>query len=86
MTTISDHKLALEALANAMLDDAALEALSRAYDMEDSAQRGEPDPWFVAREADPDEDEWRYERLACAKAGLEALAAYWAAIERKAAP
>lgn len=74
------------ALAELMLDANALEAMARAYDCEDSAQRGEPDPWFVASEADPDDDEWRTDRLACAMAGLVALAAYWKSLDRKTAP
>jgi len=42
------------------------EALARAYDKEDAAQRGEPDQW--TEDADP---EWRAERLACAQVALE---------------
>ncbi|OBQ68944.1 hypothetical protein EFV37_29340 [Mesorhizobium loti] len=46
-----------------------LEALARAYDREDASQRGEPDPWDDGAE-DPI---WRAERLACAKAAMQAI-------------
>ncbi|MFC3568375.1 hypothetical protein [Paracoccus simplex] len=51
-------------------DDAAFEALARAYDREDAAQRGEPDPWSIGTE---DEPGWVADRIACARAGLAAL-------------
>ncbi|SFX49248.1 hypothetical protein SAMN04244548_01227 [Paracoccus pantotrophus] len=50
--------------------DAACEALARAYDREDAAQRGEPDPWSIGIEEEP---EWVAGRIACARAGLAAL-------------
>lgn len=54
----------------ARTDDAACEALARAYDHKDAAQRGEPDPWSIGVE---DEPEWVAGRIACARAGLAAL-------------
>lgn len=56
---------------NETLDPKALEALARAYDREDASQRGEPDPWDDGAE----DQTWRAERLACAKAAMQALAA-----------
>lgn len=60
--------------------DAGLEALARGYDAEDSAQRGERDPWdaglveqFIAENGEQAWDEWRSERLACARAALKAV-------------
>ncbi len=51
------------------VDETALEALARAYDREDASQRGEPNPWDDGAE-DPI---WRAERLACAKAAMQAI-------------
>jgi len=48
-----------------------LEALARAFDKEDAAQRGEPDPWKDAE----DDAEWVSERLACAHVAAEAYLA-----------
>lgn len=60
-------------LAAVVASDAALEALARAYDCEDSAQRGEPDPWTLDPIEPPEyEAEWWAERIVCARAGLEA--------------
>lgn len=42
---------------------------ARAYDREDAAQRGEPDPWLD----DPNEAfRWAESRVACVRAGLKA--------------
>jgi len=73
-----------EALASLMLDASALEVLARAYDGEDAAQMGEPNPWDAAEEAE--DNEWFEERLCCALTALEALAAYAGMLERDAAP
>jgi hypothetical protein len=53
-----------------------LEAMARAYDKEDAALRGEPDPWDNSpwEEDSPEEAEWREERKTCA--GLALTAAY----------
>ena len=57
------------AAASALMDDrAALLAIARAYDAEDAAQRGEPNPHNHCQ--DPD---WIEERIACARAGLDVL-------------
>lgn len=50
------------------LDSKALKALARAYDREDAAQRGEPDPWMPN-----DDGPWRDERLACAEVAARAF-------------
>jgi hypothetical protein len=59
-----------------MIDDATRakvrEAMARAYDKEDAAQRGEADPWSFASDDDAAEEEWREERRACAEAALTA--------------
>lgn len=52
------------------LEPVGLEALARAYDREDAAQMGEPDPWWDIIEQD--DTPWFDERIACARAGLEA--------------
>lgn len=61
-------------------NDDACEALARAYDREDAAQRGETDPWSIGIDDDP---EWVADRIACARAGLAALTASpgWQPIE-----
>lgn len=51
-----------------------LEALARAFDKEDAAQRGEPDPWNTSVTGD-DSPDWKGERMACALAGLQAYLA-----------
>jgi len=73
-----------ETLGNLMLDASALEAVARAFDREEAAQMGEPDPWDSAEEnAD---NEWLQERMCCALVALEALSDYWASLDRKAQP
>jgi|GEM_PF-3041924 len=49
----------------------ALEIIARAYDREDSALRGEPDPWHP--DIGGDDAEWVSERLACALGAVSAL-------------
>lgn len=52
----------------------ALRALAQAYDREDAAQRGEPDPWSLDDPGDiGDSDTWVSERLACAQVAAEAF-------------
>jgi hypothetical protein len=52
----------------------ALRALAQAYDREDAAQRGEPDPWMLDDPGDiGDSDMWVSERLACARVASEAF-------------
>ncbi len=52
----------------------ALLALAQAYDREDAAQRGEPDPWNLDDPGDiGDSDMWVSERLACAQVAAEAF-------------
>lgn len=52
----------------------ALRALAQAYDREDAAQRGEPDPWNLDDPGDiGDSDTWVSERLACAQVAAEAF-------------
>jgi hypothetical protein len=60
--------------------DAMLEAVARAYDEEDSAQRGEPSPWradlvesYKQQDGELGWETWRQERLACARAALKAI-------------
>lgn len=64
-------------------DIKALEAFARAYDKEDAAQMGEPDPWAETYEDPADEATWRAERIACAEVAarplLDALASAIAA-------
>lgn len=57
------------------LSDAQIEAICRAHDREDSAQRGEPSPWFHQDcEGDcADCQEFRRDRLAAMRIGLAAL-------------
>lgn len=43
----------------------------RGHDREEAAQMGEPDPWAMP-EANAD-NEWQRERIACVRAGLDAL-------------
>ena len=52
------------------MDERTLLAFARAYDREDAAQMGEPDPWIDGK----DDPEWVSERLACASAALSAAA------------
>lgn len=47
-----------------------LTALAMAYDREDAAQRGEPDPWASGH--DEYFEEWVTERLGCAQVAIEA--------------
>ena len=52
----------------------ALRALAQAYDREDAAQRGEPDPWMLDDPGDiGDSDTWVSERLACAQVAADAF-------------
>lgn len=52
----------------------ALRSLAQAYDREDAAQRGEPDPWNLDDPGDiGDSDTWVSERLACAQVAAEAF-------------
>jgi len=56
------------------VNEDALRALAQAYDREDAAQRGEPDPWNLDDPGDiGDSDTWVSERLACARAAAEAF-------------
>lgn len=52
------------------------EILARAYDREEAAQMGEPDPW---KDIEPDilvpDAEFVQDRIGCAEAAIEALAA-----------
>lgn len=47
--------------------------LAEGYDREDSAQRGEPNPWNFIEEIDEvgDSATWTSERVACALAGID---------------
>lgn len=65
------------------LHEEALRALAQAYDREQSAQRGEPDPWMLDDPGDiSDSDTWVSERLACAELAARALFdALWQPIE-----
>lgn len=56
-------------------DDRLLEAIARGYDVEDAAQRGEPDPWSVDRVTLNTEERqiaemWEQERIECARQGI----------------
>jgi hypothetical protein len=42
---------------------------AHAHDREEAAQMGEPDPWSL----DNEDDEWKRDRLACVRVGLDAL-------------
>ena len=56
------------------IDRSALLALAHAYDKEDAAQRGEPDPWPADGEQPTADDvTWREERLACAEVAAQAF-------------
>ena len=56
------------------VNEDALRALAQAYDREDAAQRGEPDPWNLDDPGDiGDSDTWVSERLGCARAAAEAF-------------
>lgn len=56
------------------VNEDALRALAQAYDREDAAQRGEPDPWNLDDPGDiGDSDMWVSERLACAQVAAEAF-------------
>jgi len=46
-----------------------VEIFARAHDREEAAQIGEPDPWSI----DNEDDEWKRDRLACVRVGLDAL-------------
>jgi len=46
-----------------------VEIFARAHDREEAAQMGEPDPWSI----DNDDEEWKRDRLACVRVGLDAL-------------
>jgi len=50
----------------------AVEAMARAYDKEDAAQRGEPDPWDIEFDDEFQFEEFRAERLACSQTALTA--------------
>ncbi len=69
-----------EAAGVILANPAAVMALARAYDAEDSAQRGEPDPHGPMFEDETFRDEWESERRACAERGLRAVAALRAQI------
>lgn len=63
-----------------VIDEEALEAMARAYDEEDSAQRGEPSPWrsdlveqYKLQDGELGWETWRQERLACMRAALKAV-------------
>lgn len=42
---------------------------AEAHDKEEAAQMGEPNPWALEN----DDEEWKRDRLACVKCGLDAL-------------
>ena len=63
-----------EAARVLLTDPAAVMALAEAYDREDSAQRGEPDPHGALFENEPCRAEWLDERKHCAAAALRAIA------------
>ena len=63
-----------EAARVLLTDPAAVMALAEAYDREDSAQRGEPDPHGALFENEPYRAEWLDERKHCAAAALRAIA------------
>jgi hypothetical protein len=67
----------IKAFAAMRHDSALLEIAARAYDREDSAQRGEPDPWGLSSDDADMDRQWREERMACALCALEALALHW---------
>lgn len=47
---------------------------AEAYDREDAAQRGEPNPWNIDDPGDiGGAEEWRRDRIACVRAGLDAV-------------
>ena len=49
-------------------------AFAEAYDREDAAQRGEPNPWDLDDPGDiGDSEAWQSERIACVRAGIEAV-------------
>lgn len=64
--TVQDAALVL------MADPDAVAKMARAYDREDSAQRGEADPHDGR--LFPTDAEWEGERIACATAALRAIA------------
>lgn len=54
--------------------DELCRAFAEAYDREDAAQRGEPNPWSLDDPGDiGGAEEWQRERIACVRAGLAAL-------------
>lgn len=70
-TPSSAGTVSVEAAARVLLDDhSALERIARAYDREDAALIGEPDPWLV----DDKNLDWEADRVSCARAALRALA------------
>ena len=52
--------------------DEQVEAMCRAHDLEDAAQKGEPSPWRDYNPAD-DDNEFRMERMCAMRCALEAL-------------
>jgi hypothetical protein len=60
-------------LVRRMLSDEGLEKMARAYDAEDSAQRGEPDYWSIPFDDQYAKDVWVLERTACVAAALRVL-------------
>ena len=55
------------------ITDEQCEAFARAHDRENAAQIGMPSPWDVPYIDPQQEAEWRAERLAAVRAGLEAV-------------
>lgn len=56
------------------LRDKVLEAMARAHDQEEAAQKGEPSPWEVDEiTRDAGFEEFRQERLAAMRCAYEAL-------------
>ncbi|RWN33449.1 hypothetical protein [Mesorhizobium sp.] len=62
-----------------------LEALARAYDQEDAAQRGEPDPWDYD-DGNEAEKVWRSERITCAAVAIAAYERAGAALGTQPVP
>lgn len=53
-----------------------LEAMARAHDQEDAAQRGEPSPWNFQGADSIDEEAFRDERLSAMREAVSALAKF----------
>jgi len=55
-------------------DDDLCRLFAEGFDREDSAQRGEPNPWTLDDEGDiGDGANWQAERIACVRAGLRKI-------------